>query len=272
MKRISYLAVVMLVAAASLVATQVQATPMANGAVITTRIFNDCPVSVLNVTNSYPGSIVFNECLLICPSGFANLHNWTFSADGGLTQMVLNNQDNFRFGANVVLNGNTTNGGEAGLRLSPWWSQQVDGRFNIRIYDGEIACFGGVLPFYSFTANYGIHYVAGEPIYLEITYSAGEDGSNPNLPAKIQYKCIWQGITYLSPVLPFTNCNYSEAVHRCYGIMDDARAGGYSQNRVQDVTQGCMTASFFDIFWEVQDPLPLPAENTSWGHVKATYR
>ena len=271
MKRTSYFAVIMLVATLGLFAHDALATSMANGAVVTTRLFNDCPVSLLTPTNAYPGSIVFNECQLICPSGFANLHNWTFSADGGLTQMVLNNQDNFRFGATVMLRGGTTNGGEAGLRLSPWWSQQVDGRFNLRLPDGEIACFGGVLPFYSFTANYGIHYVAGQPIYLEIIYSAGED-ANPNLPGKIQYKCIWQGTPYLSPALPFTNCNANEWQHKCYGIMDDARAGGYSQNRLQDVTGSCMQASFFDIFFEVQDDRPVPANNSSWGHVKATYR
>ncbi len=58
--------------------------------------------------------------------------------------------------------------GEAGLRCSPWWSPNVDGRFNVRVGDGEIAVFGGRLPFYSFTGSHGINYVRGDVIHLEI--------------------------------------------------------------------------------------------------------
>ena len=37
--------------------------------------------------------------------------------------------------------------GEGGNGISPWWSQLVDGIFNMRTADGEVACFGGRLPF-----------------------------------------------------------------------------------------------------------------------------
>ena len=57
------------------------------------------------------------------------------------------------FSADVTLSG--TGDGEAGLQISPWWSPNVDGRFNVRTPDGEVACFGGRLPFYSFTGDQG---------------------------------------------------------------------------------------------------------------------
>ena len=38
----------------------------------------------------------------------------------------------------------------------------------ISIGGGEIACFGGRLPFYSFTAAYGLHYVPGTAIWMQI--------------------------------------------------------------------------------------------------------
>jgi hypothetical protein len=247
--------------------TDALATPHMNGAVIKTRIFNDCPVSVLNVTNNYPASIVFDETGLFC-FGWANLHNWTYSADGGATPAVLNNGDAFGFAATVVLSGGDVNGAEAGLRLGPWWSQDVDGRFNIRIPDGEIACFGGVLPFYSFTGTNGIHYVAGQPIRLEVMYQPHYNTAQ--FPGEIQYRCFWQGVWYTSPWLPFGNCTPGEEWHGCYGIMNDARAGGYAQNRLTNGQQPSdVLTSFFDICWA---EAPVPALPTTWGKVKGLYR
>jgi hypothetical protein len=252
---------------ASLVAVDAFATPLMNGAVIKTRIFNDCPITALATVNNYPAEITFREGGLIC-FGFANLHNWTFSADGGATQAALNRGDAFSFGATVLLNDQDVGGAEAGLRLSPWWSQDVDGRFNIRLPDGEIACFGGVLPFYSFTGSNGIHYVAGQPIRLEIDFQPHY--STAQFPGEIRYRCIWQSVVYESPWLPFNNCTAGEEWHGCYGIMDDARAGGYAQNRL---TNGLLPAdeltNFYDIFFE---QAPLPTKTSTWGHVKDLYR
>jgi hypothetical protein len=137
--------------------TPAAATPSPNSAIVNTRIFNDCPTSILTVSNGYPASVMIDDAKLDC-GGFANLHNWRFSEDGA-TAAVFNNDSNFHFGADLMIAG--TADGEAGLQVAPWWSQQVDGRFNVRSTDGEIACFGGRLPFYSFTANHGLHYVKG---------------------------------------------------------------------------------------------------------------
>ncbi len=247
----------------------VQATPSVNGAVVMERIFNDCPVSVLNVTNNYPVLINFNEDQLIC-FGWANLHNWSFSEDGGITQAVFNNGDCFRFGATLNLSGTDINGGEAGVRLSPWWSQQTDGRINVRIPDGEIACFGGVLPFYSFTAASNIRYVAGQDIGLEMTYMPYANTAAQ--PGTIIYRVFWQGVWYDSGELPFNNCTPGEEANGCYGIMNNARVGGVAQNRnTSGDPNAMMNSSFFDIFFEILTP-PVSASAKTWGAVKATYR
>ena len=72
-------------------------------------------------------------------------------------------------------------------------------------HEGEIACFGGALPFYSFTANHGITYVRGTTIHLEVTYRANDLFSD--YPATIQYHVIYNGNTYDSPVMTFGEQN-----------------------------------------------------------------
>ena len=114
--------------------------------------------------------------------------------------------------------------GEAGLQVTPWWSQNVDGRFNVRSTDGEIACFGGRLPFYSFTANHGLHYVPGDLIHLEIVYDPND--LTVSDPATIEYKLSYQGTDYTSGILPFDEGNPAEnPPHGVWGILNDARVG-----------------------------------------------
>ena len=91
--------------------------------------------------------------------------------------------------------------GEAGLQISPWWSQDVDGRLNVRTTDGEIACFGGRLPFYNFTASHGINYTKGNTIHVEIRYEP--NGLSQADPGTIQYTVGYLGQTYSSGVLAF---------------------------------------------------------------------
>ena len=253
--------------AAGVFAVEAAATPAVNGALLKTRIFNDCPISTLATVNTYPAEISFREAELIC-FGFANLHNWSFSADGGMTEAVFNNGDSFVFGATVVVSGANVNGGEGGLRLSPWWGQDTEGRFNVRIPDGEVACFGGVLPFYSFTGSHGIHYVAGQPIRLEVYYNPYHNSAA--FPGQVKYRCYWMGVWYDSGWLPFGNCTPGEEIHGCYGIMDNARAGGYAQHRL---TNGQFPAenltNFFDVVFAEQPVATLP---TTWGKVKGLYR
>src|SRR5512143_266495 len=59
-------------------------TPNANSAVLGLRIFNDCPGSNLTSGNNYPGSVWIRDSDEGCV-GYTNLHNWSFSEDGGIT-------------------------------------------------------------------------------------------------------------------------------------------------------------------------------------------
>src|SRR5882672_4196177 len=146
-----------LVLAASLMPLAAQATPSSNSAVLHLRVFNDCPISTLSSVNNYPSSITISDSDLEC-FGFTNLHNWHLSSNGSTDDEFANNSC-FTIACDFMLEGAT--GGEGGLQLSPWWSPDVDGRFNVRDTDGEIACFGGRLPFYTFTGAFGLHYIKG---------------------------------------------------------------------------------------------------------------
>src|SRR5439155_19904109 len=99
---------------------------------------------------------------------------------------------------------------------------------------GEIACFGGAIPFYSFTGNFALTYVKGTTIHLEATYRAN-DLTSTN-PATIQYRVVYNGNTYDSPVLQFGEQNESECVHGLWGMLNDGRVGGYFQPRSEEHT------------------------------------
>src|SRR5262249_17759338 len=75
-------------------------TPDPNAGNIATRVFNDCPISILNVTNLYPASIQITDANLAC-FGFANLHTWSFSEDGGVSKAQFENCSAYRFCADV---------------------------------------------------------------------------------------------------------------------------------------------------------------------------
>lgn len=266
MKRIGY-SVLSAAALATIAFTAnvASATTAPNGAVITARIYNDCPSSTLVLTNSYPALIKIDDSNLGC-FGFANRHAWSFSSDGGATSQKFRNRDQFSFGATVQIDGSSN--GESGLRLSPWFSPDNDGSFNIRTPDGEIACFGGRLPFYSFTGSHGISYVKGTPIGLQIDYMPN-DVSATN-PGTIVYT-VRQGVnTYVSPPLAFDHANPAEdPPYGVWGILNDARAGGHIQALLGNGNQVGLAATWTNIFFEAG---PTPATTASWGKIKANYR
>src|SRR5207245_2558206 len=108
---------------------------------------------------------------------------------------------------------------------------------------GEIACFGGALPFYSFTVNHGITYTKGTTIHLELTYHAND--LTATHPASIKYRVIYNGNTYDSPELPFGEQNEAECVHGLWGMLNDGRAGGYFQPRAN--SGAALTATWSNI-------------------------
>ena len=219
------------------------ATPAVNGATIETRTFNDCGLSTLTTSNNYPASIAITDVMDSLCVGYANLHSFSFSEDGGATAAVFNNNSNFRFGADFNTSG--PGEGEGGLRISPWYGQYVDGRFMANATTGEIACFGGAIPFYTFTgAPHLITYVKGTTIRLEVTYRANDLFTGD--PASIQYRVIYNGTTYDSPELPFCIQNTSECnPHGLFGMLNEGRAGGYFQPRAN--TGASLTATWSNI-------------------------
>jgi hypothetical protein len=233
--------------------------PNPNSAVLKTRVFNDCPSSILTTVNNYPALITIGDAVLDC-GGFANLHIWNFSEDGA-TAAVFNNSSAFTISAEVTISG--TSEGEAGLRISPWWSQDVDGRMNVRSTDGEVACFGGRLPFYSF----GNLYVKGTTILLTITYLPN-DLSVGN-PATIEYEVDY-GVHYTSGPLPFDEGNPAEG-YGSWGMLDDARVGGYMQAFLQGGNpNAALSTDWADIRYVSRKPVSVEA--STWAKTKALHR
>jgi hypothetical protein len=245
-------------AAFALAPVAAQATPIINGAWIDARVYNDCPGSTFVPVNAYPGLIRFSDTNAGC-FGFANLHNWRLSADGGASAAQFQNGDSFRYCTDLTLSGGGV--GEAGLQVAPWWSK-TDGKLNVKT-SGEIAAFGGRLPFYSFTASHGISYTGGT-IHLEIIY-------RPNGLSSIEYIVGYQSNVYTSGQLAFDQGNPTEdPPHGQWGILQPTEVGGYMQFQLADSgPSGNLTAEFANNCYEILEVIP--TLSTTWGGVKARF-
>ncbi len=201
------------------------ATPPINSAVLNTRVFNDIPGSTLTTVNNYPTLISFDDANVSASSGFANRHNFRLSTNGTTAAIFLNN-DQFSFEADITIEG--TARAEAGLQVSPWFSQNVDGVFLLNGGSGEIAAFGGRLPFYSFTSNYGLQYEVGTTVTQKVVYRP--NGLSAADPATIEYIYRDASGGYSSGPLAFDQGNPAEdPPYGLWGMLNDARVGGYAQ-------------------------------------------
>ena len=265
MKRIGYSALAYAALVMIALVGTAFATPAPNSAALSLRVFDNCPLSIVTPVNNYPALISIEDVMNPACVGFANLHSWSFSEDGGATPSLFVNGSNFRMCATVAIDGPGT--GEAGLRFGPWWSPLADGKFMINAESGEIACFGGRLPFYSFTVNHGLNYVKGTAIYMEMTYLA--HGLSAADPATIQYRLVYNTVTYDSPVLLYNEGNVGEdPPHGLWGCLHDAMVGGYFQPRAN--TGVGLTCTWRDICFENLDVVPV--QNSTWGRMKVLYR
>lgn len=213
-----------LVCATLAIAGSAAAAPIVDSARVRLRVFNDAPGSNASSINNYPALVGVSDANFAPPTAFANLHVWRFSSNGGGSYTQFANNDQFSFSADVTITSSAGGRGEAGLSLSPWFSQEVDGRFNLRTTDGEVAVFGGRLPFYSFTAAQGITYVAGTTVRLGIDYEPRD--LNAGNPGRIRYN--YNNLT--SGWLNFDQGNPAEdPPYGLWGILNQATAGGYMQ-------------------------------------------
>ena len=235
--------------------------PNPNSAVFVTRVFNDCPTSTLTTTNNYPASLEISDSNLSC-GGFANLHAWRFSEDG-TNETLFPNNSAFSFEFDMVVTG--TSEGEAGIQIAPWWSE-ADGRINCRTTDGEIACFGGRMPFYSFTANHGLHYVKGTSIHLKMTYHANSLTAGD--PGDVEYELTYGGNSYTSGVLLFDMGNPAEdPPHGLWGILNEAKAGGFVQPFLQGGNPAAaLTATYSNIVFTQLKPVSV--EPSTWAQAR----
>jgi hypothetical protein len=203
-------------------AAQSPATPSIDGATLNLRVFNDDAGSTLGTSNNYPVKVEISDTPT--GTGFANLHIFHLATGG--TEAVFNNGDSFQFSADLTISG--AGEGEAGLQVAPWWSQDVDGRFNFRTSDGEIAVFGGRLPFYSFTGSQGLTYIKGDTVRVGVDYQA--NSLTMGDPATIKYTLTMGGTDYTSGTLAFDQGNPSEdPPYGVWGMLNDARVGGFVQ-------------------------------------------
>ena len=208
------------------VSTAALATPTIDSAVLNLRLWNDCPTSALTTSNLYPGSIWIQDANLNT-EGYANRHNFRLSGDGGISAANFMNGDAFGFFSDVTMTG--TGDGEGGLNVSPWWSQNFDGEFMLKT-TGEIAVFGGRLPFYSFTANQGVTYTKGETVRTGFIYAPR--GLSQADPATIEYVLIANGVRYTSGAIRFDQGNPAEG-YGSWGMLNSAQLGGTFQPYIQ---------------------------------------
>jgi hypothetical protein len=248
-----------------LVAGSAFATPHPDGTIIMERVFNDCPGSTVTTTNMFPFEIMVQDVGMNC-YGWANLHLWRMSVGG--VEALFPNHSAFKICGNLTISGSGQ--AEAGLQIAPWWSE-TDGRFNVRSTDGEVACFGGRLPFYSFTASQGLHYVKGNTINLCMVYLPnGLDGSSP---ATVTYSVFYDNATYTSGALPFDEGNPADdPPHGLWGMLNDGRVGGHVQPlwALGGDPGATVRATWTDLCFENLDSVPIEA--ATWGNVKNMYR
>ena len=219
-------------ATVGLLSAGVFASPDIDSAVVKTRIWNDIPDSIVTTTNTlsgYPGNIYagvvgIKDASVSAPTGWANRHCFRLSENGGISEAVFNNDDAFWLFADVTITG--TADSEGGLNLAPWWSKDVDGVLMANPVNGEVAVFGGRLPFFSFTAKYGVSYTKGDTVRLGMIY---KPNSLTELdPGTILYYYEDTTGAYYSPLLKFDEGNPLEG-YGSWGMLDDARLGGYFQ-------------------------------------------
>lgn len=229
------------------------ASPVIDSAVIKERIWNDADYSTFTSGNLYPTSL-WMEDLGLDDYGWANRHNFRLSENDGISEAVFMNNDDFAFSADVTITG--TANIEGGLNLSPWWSQDVDGVFMLNTENGEVSCWGGRLPFYSFTVEHGLTYTKGETVRLGMVYDP--HSLTEADPGTIQYSYQVGATEYLSPVLAFDQGNPDEdPPSGLWGILNDARVGGWFMPKVDSGTPGNWGLIEFENMTYVPEPAGL---------------
>ncbi len=120
------------------------------------RYFNDIPGSSVQVLqNTYPSLLKFEENFPVRPpgGGGVNRHIGVLSADSGITPFIIPHNTAWYYQATVRMDGDASV--EVGLHIGglgttpPWNLNANTGVLAVNGQNGEIAAFGGWLPFFS---------------------------------------------------------------------------------------------------------------------------
>lgn len=139
-----------------------------NSVVVQERVFNDFPSSNLTSVDNFPTEVSFTE-FDYGAGGFANRHDAKYSADNA-TAYSLDQSTAFDIKFDINLDvGSFSPRKEAGIRFDSGITG--DGLF-LLTSDGEVAAFGGALPFHSFGTS---AYTPGTTTSMQIIYRPDDD-------------------------------------------------------------------------------------------------
>jgi len=161
------------------------------------RIFDDFTTSSLTVTDNYAASYRIEESNFSDDGqggNFANKHGAFFSEDSGATRFDFDYGDSFNAKLTYVDN-------SSGIDVEAGFLTDLFGfGFFGGLPNGEVAAFGGTLPFHSF----GNIYTPGDTVDLSMNYIAGTaEGFDPSV---IIYGVQINGGGWTSSgAIPFTN-------------------------------------------------------------------
>ncbi|MBN2445507.1 MAG: hypothetical protein JXO22_02195 [Phycisphaerae bacterium] len=184
------------------------------------RRFNDYPGSTLVTTNNYPSLVGFTESNF-GTGGWANQHVARFSADGGASDRLFYNNEPFDISFEIMLDAGTLAGKEAGIRMDSFIAGE--GFFMVKAA-GEVACWGGPFPFYSFG---GSAYSPGTLATIRMIYTPDDD-TDPWDGDAATMEYIYNGAS--SGPLNFGNLEN--------GMIDGSDMGVFLQNAVDDNNPG----------------------------------
>ncbi len=216
-----------------------------NSLVVSERVWNDFPTSVLSTSATANSFHVREDFAAGTVGNYANKHFATFSANG-TTAYEFQNAESFQISFNINLNAFATQPRkEAGLFFM---NPHIDGWTNEGPFmvasDGESALFGGGLPFH----GYGnAAYALGTTVSVVFNYFAPPGGG------QAAYEAIFNGVS--SGVKKFTDPSFN-------GLNNGTKIALYSQNQ-----RNPFVDDFVDLNYTNVQVIPTPASGAIFGLV-----
>lgn len=149
-----------------------------NGVFMQNRVFNDFPSSTLVPTAAYPASVGWHEEFPAGTTGnFANKHLAYLSTDNGASAFGLDGNQGWTLSTSIRMNApNAAPRKEGALQIeNPRYNNNppfVDEGHVLVATDGEVAIFGGAMPFYTSNFTGGPWYTLGATSRLTFQYFA----------------------------------------------------------------------------------------------------